>query len=549
MRGRPDLAFRRGTKPDRSGICAYADTTPSKAHGHPCQTPAYPVCTGPAYTASMSPSTAPWQIHTLPWINRYAQLGGSFHTELPPQGLPQPHWVAHSPDCAALLGWPALWWSEAPEALAVFSGLALWPGMQPLATVYSGHQFGQWAGQLGDGRALLLGEVNSPGGPLEIQLKGAGRTPYSRMGDGRAVLRSSIREFLASEAMHHLGVPSSRALCLTGSSLPVQRERVETAAVVTRVAPSFIRFGHFEHFCHHGQHRQLRELLDFVIHHHLPDCAQAEVPALALLREVCARTASLLAQWQALGFCHGVMNTDNMSILGLTLDYGPFGFLDAFDPSHICNHSDTQGRYAFARQPQVAWWNLHALAQALVPLVGEEGVPALRQTLEHYREQFAQQMGQRMRAKLGLTQVQADDIALIDDWLRLLATDRVDHTIAMRRLCDFVSTPGADNAWVRELFLHRDDFAAWATRYAQRLRDEASDDAQRAEQMRRCNPKYVLRNHLAEQAIQQAEAGDFSEVHRLHTLLSRPYDEQAGQERYADFPPDWAAQLSISCSS
>eukprot|EP01136_Pigoraptor_vietnamica_P016066 Opistho-1_new@4670 len=260
------------------------------------------------------------------WTHRFAGLGPAFHTELRPTPLPAPHWVGQSPAVARELGLdPA--WMQGDEALQAFTGNTVLPGMRPLASVYSGHQFGHWAGQLGDGRAILLGELPGPQGPLEIQLKGAGLTPYSRMGDGRAVLRSSIREFLCSEAMHALGIPTSRALCVTGSPAPVRREEIETAAVVTRVAPSFIRFGHFEHFSHSGQHEQLRTLADFVIDHFYPVCREAPGnPYAALLEAVSARTAEMVAQWQAVGFCHGVMNTDNMSILGLTIDYGPFQF-------------------------------------------------------------------------------------------------------------------------------------------------------------------------------------------------------------------------------
>jgi len=489
-----------------------------------------------------------------PWLQRYAEQGSGFHTELPPQGLPDPHWVAHSPACAELLGWPADWWQRQPDALAVFSGNGLWPGMRPLASVYSGHQFGQWAGQLGDGRALLLGEVPSPSGLMEVQLKGAGLTPYSRMGDGRAVLRSSIREFLCSEAMHHLGIPTTRALCLTGSALPVRRERVESAAVLTRVAPSFLRFGHFEHFSHHGRHAELRQLLAFAIAEFYPACADAAQPALALLQAVSERTATLLAQWQAVGFCHGVMNTDNMSLLGLTIDYGPFGFLDAFDPHHICNHTDTQGRYAFARQPQVAYWNLHALAQALVPLVGggtgeDDDVEAIQAALASYGPVFSAEMTRLMRLKLGLATAQSEDAQLVDDFLRLLAANRVDYTIAMRRLAQVSIAHDQPTPALRDIVLDRAAYDTWEARYRTRLRQESSVDAERAARMQQANPKYVLRNHLAETAIQLAEAGDFSETQRLLKVLSRPYDEQPEHEAYAAFPPDWAQQLSVSCSS
>lgn len=484
----------------------------------------------------------------LQWRNRFAGLGPAFYTELPGRGLPEPHWVATSDDAARLLGWPEDWWQREPGALQVFSGTGVWPGMRPLASVYSGHQFGVWAGQLGDGRALLLGEVQTPAGPMEVQLKGAGLTPYSRMGDGRAVLRSSIREFLASEAMHHLGVPTSRALCLTGSALPVRRERIETAAVVTRLAPSFIRFGHFEHFAHHGQPEALRQLTDFVIDQFYPECREADQPVAALLQAVSLRTARLMAHWQALGFAHGVMNTDNMSILGLTIDYGPFGFLDAFDPGHICNHSDHQGRYAFSRQPNVGWWNLHALAQALLPLV-EGDTERLKASLAPYADAFSQAMTGLMRAKLGLRDERDEDAGLIDDLLRLLAADRVDYTIAMRRLAGFSTAEGAAQTTLRDLFVDRPAFDAWAARYAARLRAESSQDTERAAAMRRVNPKFVLRNHLAEQAIRQAEAGDFSETRRLLAVLSRPFDEQPEAEADAGFPPDWARHLEVSCSS
>ena len=497
------------------------------------------------------------------WLNRFARLNQDTHERLnvplgtPQEGdpLPSPRWVATSETLARDLGWPAHWADDV--ALQVLSGNATWPGMAPLSTVYSGHQFGQWAGQLGDGRALLLGEVDSPIGPQELQLKGAGATPYSRRGDGRAVLRSSIREFLCSEAMHGLGIPTTRALALTASPEPVRRETMETAAVVTRVAPSFIRFGHFEHFAHSGQprhHEALSALLDFVLTHHFPHLLGHDQPALALLDEVVTRTADLMAQWQSVGFCHGVMNTDNMSILGLTIDYGPFGFLDAFDPGHICNHSDTHGRYSWNNQPQMGYWNLRALAQALAPLVPgtDEDVQPLVDVLQRYEARFPQAMTERWRAKLGLRSEQPGDGELAVDWLRLMDAGKVDFTIAFRRLCGFASQAlpsDPANAPVRDLFLDRAAFDAWAERYRQRLIAEASLDAERAQRMRGVNPVYVLRNHLADGAIRQAQRGDFSEVQRLHRLLQTPFVEQAGCEADADFPPAWAQSIEVSCSS
>jgi uncharacterized protein YdiU (UPF0061 family) len=314
------------------------------------------------------------------------------------------------------------------------------------------------------------------------------------------------------------------------------------------VAPTFIRFGHFEHFTHMARDADaLRLLADFVIDRHLPECRDAPAPYAALLEAATRRTAALMAQWQAVGFCHGVMNTDNMSILGLTIDYGPFGFLDAFDPGHICNHSDHQGRYAYARQPHVAYWNLHALAQALLPLIDD--VEAAQAALEPYRTEFPRALAAQMRAKLGLATEQDGDPALADGLLQRMAADRTDFTIAFRRLSTFSTAEGARNKDVRDLFLDREAFDAWAAQYRARLLAEGSDDAARAVAMNRVNPKFVLRNHLAQQAIHQSQQGDDDEVRRLLAILERPYDEQPEHEAYADFPPDWAQHIEVSCSS
>ena len=478
----------------------------------------------------------------LPWRNRFTQLGESFYTRLQPQALPTPYWISRNQILASELGLTQDWFAS-ETALNVFTGNAVPPGADPLASVYSGHQFGQWAGQLGDGRAILLGELVAPDGGIEIQLKGAGSTPYSRMGDGRAVLRSSIREYLCSEAMHGLGIPTTRALSLTGSDAKVRREEIETAAVVTRTAPSFIRFGHFEHFSYNDKHAELKTLADYVIDHFYPACRDTKQPYAALLEAVSERTAHLMAAWQSVGFCHGVMNTDNMSILGLTLDYGPFQFLDAFDPAHICNHSDTQGRYAYNKQPNMAYWNLFCLGQALLPLMDDQD-QALS-ALESYKTVFPQALEDKMRAKLGLIDAQHEDKQFIESTFKLLASNKVDYTIFWRRLCGFTTQSGHEP--VRDLFFDRESFNAWAGQYSERL--APLDMRQRADLMIKTNPKFVLRNHLGEEAIRAAKLKDFSSVNTLLTLLQSPFDEHQDHDSFADLPPDWAASIEISCSS
>jgi uncharacterized protein YdiU (UPF0061 family) len=450
------------------------------------------------------------------------------------------------------MGLPVDLWLQ-QEALELFTGSSTSQTLSPYASVYSGHQFGQWAGQLGDGRALNLGAIDTPLGLQELQLKGAGPTPYSRRGDGRAVLRSSIREFLASEAMHGLGIPTTRALCVTGSPAHVRREEVETAAVVTRVAPSFVRFGHFEHFAAKGQVQQLQQLADFFIEHQWPDLCSVDAGPrryTALLARVSERTAALLALWQSVGFCHGVMNTDNMSLLGLTIDYGPFQFLDGFDPSHICNHSDHQGRYAYARQPQIAFWNLYCLGQALMPLINDQDLAV--SALENFKTDYPRMLDARFAAKLGLTHGMEGDHALIHSLLQLLATEKTDFSIFWRRLSHAVAAlahTSSSQAFepVHDLFIQAQAWEAWLPNYLKRL--ETQEAKTTAQAMLKTNPKFVLRNHLGEAAIQQAKMGDFSGVQTLFKLLSSPFDEHPGHDDFAAFPPDWASSIAISCSS
>ncbi|MBN8756001.1 MULTISPECIES: protein adenylyltransferase SelO [Variovorax] len=479
----------------------------------------------------------------LRWKPGFSNLGPAFLTELRPTPLPDPYWVGRSEAVARELGLPPAW-HESGDTLAALTGSMPIAGTRPFATVYSGHQFGVWAGQLGDGRAIMIGETD---GGLEVQLKGAGRTPYSRGGDGRAVLRSSIREFLCSEAMHGLGIPTTRALCVTGSDARVRREELESAAVVTRVAPSFVRFGHFEHFAANQREDELRALADYVIDRCYPACRNTDRfngnAYAAFLETVSERTAALLAQWQAVGFCHGVMNTDNMSILGLTIDYGPFQFLDGFDPRHICNHSDTSGRYAFNQQPNVAYWNLFCLAQALLPLIGDQEIAVA--ALESYKSVFPREFEGRMRAKLGLADAAEGDRPLVEGVLKLLAAGKVDYTIFWRRLSNYMADGNVEP--VRDLFLDRAGFDAWLLSFSER--HAASDRAQAAGLMLRSNPKFVLRNHLGQQAIEASQQKDNSGVATLLALLETPFEEHPGADAYAGFPPDWASTIEISCSS
>ena len=505
-----------------------------------------PAATDSAVARAAAPATSPPSSSGIVGTARFAALGPAFFTSLRPTPLPAPHWVGRSDATAREIGL-APDWLASHQALGMLTGNQLLGDGEPLASVYSGHQFGVWAGQLGDGRAILLGETASG---FEIQLKGAGRTPYSRGGDGRAVLRSSIREFLCSEAMHGLGIPTTRALSVTGSDQPVRRETIETAAVVARVAPSFIRFGHFEHFAADDRIDELRALADHVIDRFYPACRATTAfggsAYAAFLEAVSERTAALMAQWQAVGFCHGVMNTDNMSILGLTIDYGPFQFLDGFDPAHICNHSDTQGRYAFNQQPNVAYWNLFCLAQALLPLIGEQETAIA--ALQSYKTVFPREFDTRMGRKLGLDDADADDRPLIDDTLRLLAVERTDWTIFWRRLAD--AARDGDHAPVRDLFIDGARFDAWLPALLRRRATLAArDGAALSAAMRAVNPKFVLRNHLGQQAIEAARRRDFSGVATLLELLESPFEDHAGHDAQAGFPPDWASTIEISCSS
>lgn len=473
-----------------------------------------------------------------------------------PTPLPHPYWVAFSVDVAQAINveiasnrLPA-----DPAWLDVLAGNSLKAGgmefTDPISTAYSGHQFGVWAGQLGDGRAILLGDICGQ----ELQLKGSGKTPYSRMGDGRAVLRSSIREFLCSEAMHALGIPTSRALSVVGSKQSVRRETMETAAVCARIAPSFIRIGHFEHFASQQNIVRLQELADVLIANFYPECNQSTDRYLNLFKAIAQRNAKLVAQWQSVGFCHGVLNSDNISALGLTLDYGPFGFLDYFEIDHICNHSDQGGRYAYHRQPQVMHWNMACLASAMLPLLElehstEESQSILRQALEIFPITYAQEWRTLFRAKLGLQTEQEGDTQLIESLLQAMHDSSVDFTKLFRGLGGLRKDFELSSIKQRDEFIDRDNIDQWFTDYLLRLSSETASDEVRSEMMNRINPKYILRNHLAQAAIEKAQQDDFSETATLLKILSKPYDEQVEYEAYSQPPPVDMQKISVSCSS
>ncbi len=472
---------------------------------------------------------------------------------------------------------------QSSDMLSALSGNGSLPGMETYATAYGGHQFGNWAGQLGDGRAILLGEVIAP--PLagveqryELQLKGAGPTPYSRRADGRAVLRSSIREFLCSEAMHHLRVPTTRALSLVQTGDQVERDMfydgrpaLEPGAIVCRVAPSFIRFGHFELFASRGDVLLLRQLADFTVVNYFPHLAALpeHERVAAFYAEVCERTATLVAQWMRVGFVHGVMNTDNMSILGLTIDYGPYGWVDDFDPGWTPNTTDAGGkRYAFGRQPGIAQWNLARLGDALATL----GVPAdmLEAALSTFESTYAREIARVFSDKFGLDQWNDAEGDVVDAALAMLVESEIDMTMLFRSLARVPLTFAAGDTDVLdatdaiagafylegEWHVAREKWGVWLARYVKLAAAQFPSPAAQAARIRRmnaANPNYVLRNYLAQQVIDAAHEGDAAGITQLLDVMRHPYDEQPGREAFAQKRPDWARSKAgcsmLSCSS
>ena len=497
---------------------------------------------------------------------RVREVEGAAWSRVDPAPVADPQLLAWSPEAAALVGLDATD-AVAPDFARVFGGNALLPGMQPWANNYGGHQFGTWAGQLGDGRAISLGEaIGAQGSRWELQLKGAGKTPYSRFADGRAVLRSSVREFLCSEAMHHLGVPTTRALSLVGSGEDVVRDmfydghpRPEPGAVVCRMAPTFLRFGSWQLPAARGDIALLRALADYTQRYHFPELAgQGQAGDAEWFAQVCERTAWMVAGWMRVGFVHGVMNTDNMSILGLTIDYGPYGWVEDYDPDWTPNTTDAQGRrYRFGTQPQVAYWNLTRLAQALAPLFGN--VAPLEAGLERFRSAWDLAHCDLVARKLGLAHCEDEDLHLFADLQQLLHEGQVDMTL-------FFSALGGSDAEDPELaafaaaFYDMDARARiqaplhdWLHRHRARQASDPLDAVQRRETMRLANPRYVLRNWLAQEAIDRAEQGDPGAITELLEVVRRPYEEQPGRGHYAGARPEWARHRAgcsmLSCSS
>lgn len=499
--------------------------------------------------------------------NDFAALGAQFSTAIAPQPLNDPQWVHINTDLAQRLGLDLTTAQGKAQWLAVFSGQQPMPGGQTIAAVYSGHQFGVWAGQLGDGRAHLLGRVVGPQADLELQLKGSGRTPYSRMGDGRAVLRSSIREYLCSHAMQALGVPTTEALALLRSQDPVYREQVETAAIVVRTAPTFLRFGSYEHW--HQQPDRLATLVRYTLRrffpHLCPPAAQANQDDLPLTAdriaqwysEVVASTAKMIAHWQVLGFCHGVMNTDNMSILGLTIDYGPYAFMDEFHYAFTPNTTDRQGRYAWYQQPPVAFWNLSRLGSALTHLGIEAEV--FERCLAQYETVFWQHYQKLMRAKLGLVGPVSDERAFLDSWWKLLHDGQADVTLSFRKLTAWVVAPEAElrdeRSTEQEAFYAlfapqaHEALRHWLGQYRQHLSQQPMAEADRRALMNANNPLYILRNHLAQRCIAAAEGGDYQPLAEFFAVLSNPFIEQPAAKQWAKPPTEDERVPMLSCSS
>ncbi|MEJ2468929.1 MAG: YdiU family protein, partial [Campylobacterales bacterium] len=467
----------------------------------------------------------------------YRTLDPVFYDPTDPAPLKAPYLISYNPDAAELIGLdPAA--VEDETLVALLNGTYLPEGGAPFSMCYAGHQFGHFVPRLGDGRAINLGKTDG----WNLQLKGSGETLYSRMGDGRAVLRSSVREYLMSEAMHHLGIPTTRALAIIGSETKVVRERLERGAIVLRMSPTWVRFGTFEYFYYAEMYDKLEQLADYVIAESYPHLKAEEDAYFLMFAETVERTAELLAQWQSVGFNHGVMNTDNMSIAGLTIDYGPYAMLDDYDVSFICNHTDTHGRYSFGQQPNVAYWNLAMLARALSPIVSIE---RMEEKLEEFGPYYSSAYVGLMLEKLGLETREENDIDLLKWLLSVLEQGAVDYTLFFRTLCRY----DGDKAPLIDICVERGRMREWLEEYDARLKREPRDADARREAMLKTNPKYVLKNYMLQEAIEKAEKRDNSGVEALLEIARNPFEELPEFERYARATPHEHKNLKLSCSS
>ncbi len=479
--------------------------------------------------------------------NSYATLPKGFYTRLNPDPVKSPELISFNKPLAEALGFTDL--SDDPETLArLFSGNKIPTGAEPLAMVYAGHQFGGFSPQLGDGRAILLGEVVAPDGVrYDIQFKGSGRTPYSRGGDGRSALGPVIREYLLSEAMYKLGVPTTRALAAVTSGEEVARDKLVPGGILTRVAKGFVRVGTFEYFASQRDIEAQRQLADYEIDRHYPDAKAAKNPYAAFLSEVVAAQAKLIAQWMGLGFIHGVMNTDNMSIVGETIDYGPCAFMDEFSHNRVYSSIDTQGRYAYNNQPEIGQWNLVRLAESLLPLIAgsvepdeteiKQAVSIAQEILNRYQEQYKENWLSVFRRKLGLFQAQVEDEILINDLLDKMEQGKADFTLTFYYLSQLSMEVSPQDQTLTGLFENTDGINLWLAKWRKRLAHETLSDVERQSKMQSTNPLYIPRNHQVEAAIRAAEDHhDFSVFDDLHKVLQQPFEKQQGKEQYS-LPP------------
>jgi uncharacterized protein YdiU (UPF0061 family) len=494
----------------------------------------------------------PQQTLRFAFDNSYRRLPDHFHARIHPTPVGAPRLIKLNTALLEELGLePAT--TETESAALLFSGNDIPEGADPIAMAYAGHQFGNFVPQLGDGRAILLGEViDKTGRRRDIQLKGAGQTPFSRSGDGRAALGPVLREYILAEAMHALGIPTARALAAVTTGEPVYRDTILPGAILTRVAASHIRVGTFEYFASRNDTEAIRHLADHVIARHYPEVGDADSPYLALIEAVIERQAALIASWMHVGFIHGVMNTDNMAISGETIDYGPCAFMDAYDPAAVYSSIDRNGRYAYGNQPGIAQWNLARFAETLLPLIDGASESAVQQATDVIRSFFAryeEHWTAGMRRKLGLGRAEIDDADLIHGLLEAMKASGADFTLTFRRLCDAASDPTADAA-VRDLFVDRQAYDAWAVLWRARLDREAQATGERTERMRRVNPAVIPRNHRVEQALNAAvEQGDFGPFEAILRVLAHPYEDRNELPGYTEPPEDNERVLRTFCGT